>query len=55
MKQFLQFFLGLLRPMPKLGVLKEYEPDLEDIFLLIMQRLGKEAKGASAIIGGREE
>lgn len=47
--------LGASETDAQVRVLKEYEPDLEDIFLLIMQRLGKEAKGASAIIGGREE
>jgi len=32
-------------------VLKEYEPDLEDIFLLIMQRLGQSAKASSDLEG----
>ena len=32
-------------------VLKEYEPDLEDIFLLIMQKLGRSAKGSSDLKG----
>ena len=32
-------------------VLKEYEPDLEDIFLLIMRKLGKSAKSSSDLKG----
>lgn len=32
-------------------VLKEYEPDLEDIFLLIMRKLGRSAKGSSELKG----
>ena len=30
--------------------LKEYEPDLEDIFLLIMDKLGSEIKGSSELM-----
>ena len=30
--------------------LNEYKPDLEDIFLLIMERLGLEAKGAKDLM-----
>ena len=30
--------------------MQEYEPDLEDIFLLIMERLGTEVKGTSALM-----
>ena len=32
-------------------VLREYEPDLEDIFLLIMRKLGKSAKSSSDLKG----
>ena len=30
--------------------LKEYEPDLEDIFLLVMEKLGSEIKGSSELM-----
>ena len=30
--------------------MKEYEPDLEDIFLLIMERLGTNIKGSSELM-----
>ena len=30
--------------------MKEYEPDLEDIFLLIMDKLGAEIKGTSDLM-----
>ena len=30
--------------------LKEYEPDLEDIFLLIMDQLGARVKGTSELM-----
>ena len=30
--------------------MQEYEPDLEDIFLLIMERLGTEVKGTSDLM-----
>ena len=30
--------------------MKEYEPDLEDIFLLIMERLGTQIKGSSELM-----
>ena len=39
--------------------LYEYEPDLEDVFLLIMEKLGSEIKGSSDLISrknnGEEE
>ena len=30
--------------------MQEYEPDLEDIFLLIMDKLGAEVKGTSELM-----
>ena len=30
--------------------MKEYEPDLEDIFLLVMEKLGSEIKGSSELM-----